>query len=243
MARTPTGTRRRILWLAVTVSIGIAGTTNRADASTIDLGHPSLTPFLTAQIEALPGDDRGVVFTALSTFTIASAGVVIDPLQPAAVYTLAVDIYSSGIGGGPQSQHGALLASASAAFSDAGLGFYDIPIAFTFQSGQIYDIAFRSVSPFTWGTSITYQMELYQYADGMPGGPYIVGPVSVRDGACHPSLNCGLYSNGAMSHVRLDAEVQTTPVAAPEPATLWLFGAGAVGLSRRYMGRRARGSR
>jgi PEP-CTERM motif len=216
------------LFLVVTAGICTAAAPARAEGSTIDLGHPSLAPFLGGQIETLPGDERSVIFTAVSGFSISSAAIAIDPLQPAPAYTLAVDIYASGIANGPQAPHGALQASASASFTDVGLGFYDIPIVFTFVAGQTYDVAFRSVAPFTWGNPFTYNMQFYAYENGTPGGPYTVGPVLVLDGACHPSTFCGRYGNFALPHVQLNVDAITAPAptTTPEPSTFLLLGAG-----------------
>jgi hypothetical protein len=198
-----------------------------AGAATIDLGHPTAVPFLSSNIGTL--DDRSVVIDALTNFSITSAGISFDPLAGGATQIF-VDIFQSNLNASfsnGSALHGALLATASVAVVDVGLGFYDVPVAFSFTAGTRYDIAFRANGLTGWGNPSLNNMEFYLYGFGAPAGPYSVGGLlNVVDGACHGTApgndDCSNYDNGVMPHVRFNA----TATAVPEPATLVLLGAG-----------------
>jgi hypothetical protein len=199
----------------VTAALCFLGlTAGLAQGAVIDLGHPSLSPFLADNIGNL---DRSTVFDADSTFAITSAGIRFDPLSSGAT-SIAVDIYASQLG--TSNDHGTLLATASVGITDAGLAFYDVPISFTFLAGSRYDVAFRSLGPSGWGFSIN-DMEFYGFS--FPNTPFSVGPLTVLDGASHPAGSGGGYDNTVMPHVRLDS---TDAPAVPEPSTLLLIGSG-----------------
>jgi hypothetical protein len=224
--------RFRYLFGACVLSgmFALAGAATAA-AAMIDLAHPTLATASTSNICGGLVCDRSVVFDVLTTFSITSADIAFDPLVggPTGVF---VDIYQSSLNaalsniGAP---HGALLATASASIVDAGLTFYDVPIAFTFLAGQRYDVAFRGNLATSWGGTQT-SMPFYAFNRGAPGGAYIDGPVRVVDGACHPIDVCSAYANTLMPHVRLET-VETTAV--PEPATLTLLATGVAIAGRR----------
>jgi hypothetical protein len=194
-------------------------------AVVVDLGHPTFPPFLASSIGT--DVDRSVVFDANSTFSITMAGIRFAPLAGGAT-SIAVDIYASNLvgPGSGGALHGALLATASIPIANVGLAFYDIPINFTFPSGNRFDLAFRSLNPGGWGFGVN-NMEFFNFDFFFGDAPYVAGPVTVIDGACHPVAPggsfCANYANFVMPHVRFD-----TGVAVPEPSTLLLLGAGLI---------------
>jgi PEP-CTERM motif len=221
----------RALVVVLTTALLSIGT--RTSAAPIDLAHPTLAATSFTGVCGQFNCDRSVVFDVLTTFSITSADIAFDPLAggPTGVF---VDIYQSSLNAtfsNLGASHGALLATASASIVDAGLTFYDVPIAFTFLAGQRYDVAFRGNLATSWGGPQT-SMPFYAFNRASPGGAYIDGPVRVVDGACHPIDVCSGYGNFLMPHVRLET-VEATAV--PEPATLTLLAAGLA-----IAGRRAR---
>jgi len=218
---------RRVVMIALGLAMLIYPSTVRAVP--VDLGHPVIVPFLATNVGT--DVDRSVVYDANSTFGISSAGIRFDPLAGGAT-SIAVDIYASnllGPGSGGAS-HGALLATASTAITDVGLAFYDIPINFTFLSGNRYDLAFRSLDTGGWGFGLN-NMEFYSFDFFNGNAAYAVGPVTVIDGDCHTlspgGSFCANYANSVMPHVRFDqGEVQVS-----EPSALLLFGSGLICLT------------
>ena len=219
---------RQLCGVYVLGAVSALAVTATASATTIDLGHPTLSTNSFTGICSAFACDRSVVFDVQTTFSITSAGIAFDPLigGPTGLF---VDIYQSGLNtalSNPGAPHGALLATSSMSIADLGLAFYDVPISFTFIAGRRYDVAFRgNLAGTNWGFGTQTSMPFYAYNLDKPGGPYTVGPVKVVDGACHPLDSCSAYANTLMPHVRLQT-ASATPV--PEPTTLALVGAGVV---------------
>jgi hypothetical protein len=209
-------------WIWATLALALTLVTDTASGATIDLGHPTFASELADNIGT--NVDRGAVFDALTTFTISSAGIFLEPLAGGAT-AIAVDIFVSNLApANGNALHGATLASGSATIVDAGAGFYDVPINFTFNAGSRYDLVFRSLDPGGWGFGAN-NIEFYDFDFFSGHATYGVGGlVSVLDGSCHPApdAGCGNYSNSVMPHTRFE----TVSTALPEPLTLTLLGTG-----------------
>jgi len=173
------------------------------------------------------GTSRGAYVTATADFNITSLGIAIS-LLPSATTTLVADVYSaSGLTRGP------LLARTTTNILATGTGsqFYDVPIVFSFSSGQQYDLVIdfpNYIFPGTPGKpagdpnidSIRY----YEFdASFNPQPPFnIAGLITVRDGE---ASGCG-QCNGLLPHLRLNVADQPTPEIVPEPATWGLISTG-----------------
>jgi len=137
------------------------------DLSISDLVPPAPAPYGALRpyvSNGLGNRDRNVVFDALATFTIQAAGVRIDPLFRGA-RAISAGIWEITPGGGYLNlgtRPAAPLLTATAAITDNGMGFYDVPISFTFQAGHRYSVGFNQVLPAPgWG--LNTNMEFYHY--------------------------------------------------------------------------------
>jgi hypothetical protein len=218
---------RTTLSLLAVLAVLALGTT-AAQAATVDLGHPTLTPGMYNNLALSDTQDRSIIFDAAASFSITSAGIKFDPLTQAPG-KLVVEIYAVNLTGGVGTR-GALLATSTTAstLTDIGLDFYDVPVSYTFLSGNRYDVAFN-ITPGGWGIG-DYDMELYSF--DYPDTPYTVdGLATVLDG----SGGATGYANFLMPHVRLE-----TGRAVPLPAAAWLgLGLlGVLGAARRIRRRR-----
>ena len=161
-------------------------------------GGPSsclaLTPPNPVEFGGTPAPDGGVVtprgafVTALNNFTITAVGVEGDLTVPS--LTLVANIYAaSGL------TRGTLLATASRTLTDAGVGFYDVPINFTFNAGTDYDISL-SFAPAADLLVRFFEFDPVNFASP----PFdIGGVVRVRDG----EADNGVSANFVLPHLRL----------------------------------------
>ena len=166
-----------------------------AVAALIDLGHPTLPAFVAT---GLGSGARGVVFDPLQSFSITSAGIVIDPLIEEAT-RIGLEIWD--ITGGDATSVGGrnlLRASNEADIIDTGQTFYDIPVNFTFVAGTRYELAFVSVMPSDWLAN-RWAMELYGFHFPTQSSYDIDGLVTVLDGG-----RAGDFGNTVMPHVRMN---------------------------------------
>lgn len=179
-----------------------------------DLGHPTFASFLASNV----GDgERGVLFDALSSFSITSAGIKIDPLAGGPT-GIALDIYShDGAGLGTL---GALLFTGSTAITDNGLDFYDITANFNFNAGSRYYLGFRDANV-PWGFD-RVNMEFYNFEASLHAS-YTVGDLRVLDGCAYSAGSC---PNSVMPHIRL-----ASASVVPEPASALLMMTGVAGLA------------
>ena len=184
-------------------------------AQTIDLAPPGYASRLSG---GAGNTDRNVVFQALQTFALTSAGIRVDPIVTASSpFTLTAWLYSMT---GVQTR-GPLLATASQFHAGTTLQFYDVPLLFPFPliSGQLYNIAFTVNGG--WGSG-RYNMEFYDFNYPFNSAVNIGTWVRVIDGGAGTAFN-----NSVMPHVRLNALEAT---AVPEPASVVLLATGLLGV-------------
>ena len=214
-----------LLFSALTLSVGGA---NQVFATTIlDLGTPTLPP-VPYQSNDLGNLDRSVVFDALTNFTVSSFGIKMDPFETVGATSLSVTIYSVTDAGNPSANNGtgnrgAQLATASAGITDVGWAFYDIPIAFSFTSGNRYDVAFDTPGGFGAAPNLKNWMEFTAFDPSLVDyAPFSVdGTVSVVDGGYG-----GDYRNHNFPHTRLTMDGGDDQTVIPEPSTYLSLGAG-----------------
>ncbi len=217
--------RRVQLALSAALILGLS----RPAAAQLDLAPvPTLPGFLSSGIG---WGDRGVVFDALTSFQIFSAGLRFDPNLTTA---LQVDIYTHA--GAPPGMIGPRVATALRAIVDNGLGFYDININYTFSAGSRYYLAFRDANE-DWGYGRNF-MEFFDFDAATSTSFGVGGVLQVLDG-CAYNLGTGC-ANTVMPHVRLGTtppqpepqfSITSAQTAVPEPSTYVLIGAGLAGIA------------
>ncbi len=177
-----------------------------ASAGVFDFNPPNETGSLGSD---LGSDDRGVQVLMLSTFTISSAQIMVDP-RLGQSFDLILTIYNSD----ESYNRGSMFATARANHDDSGIGLYGVNINALLRSGSYYEIAFDVVGG--WGHG-DFDMELFRFH--APGDdPFDVGPFRVRD---------GLFGANPVNTVMPYISVL------PAPGTLALAGLAAVFARRR----------
>jgi hypothetical protein len=150
----------------------------------MDLGHPTLTPFSSGGI----GAERSVAVDVNRPVTVTSLGVALQ-------MTLSTDLTVT-IREVTGTVRGSIVGSSTIAVTPGGPAFYEVPITFTFEAGQRYDIGFNV--PGSWGSS---QMEFYYFQNSglNPTVGYDIGPFKVLDGG---EWSGSGYSNSYLPHIR-----------------------------------------
>ncbi len=159
-------------------------------AASQDLGSYNLVPTLSNLIGA---DDRGAAFDMNATIPVSSVGI-LATIGSATTLTATIRSVSGTTIGG-------VLATASTAVSTGGPKYFDVPLNYTFQNGQRYDLAFNVTGG--WGSPSAHKLELYAFDNATlnPASGYIEGAFTVLDGR---GTNGGTpYQNTLMPHLRV----------------------------------------
>ena len=178
----------------------------------LDLGHSS-TPSITKYIGEY---DRTVTVDMNRTITVLSLGIM---FQIGETTDLIVTIRP--VSG---TTRGSILATESIAVSPGPLAFYEVPIDFTFLSGQRYDIAFNVTKG--WGNPSLHDVEFYYFNNPTlnPGLGYDAGAFKVLDGGAFP--DGGGYVNYVMPHIgaipspRPPLTIDIKPGSCPNPLSV-----------------------
>jgi hypothetical protein len=130
-----------------------------------------------------------------------------------------------------------ILAEASGMSGGTGLGWNDLPVNYTLQSGQYYVLHWRpSSSNNSWTSNLQYLND--------SNLPFTVGPILMIDGADGFDTGDLRFSNSLHPHLRIGGEVTAVPVLPPVPVptlgqwgliilALSVLGFGAVVIARR----------
>ena len=203
----------------LTVLFGMAAGTLAADV--IDMAPPAIPPRLTVGISQ--AGDLNIMFDVFQTFSITSAGFFFEPAGNEQFLGLRIYAVNSGPGLGVR---GPLLGSADVAVSDTGLGFYQVPISFTFDIGANpelrFDLAF--VSDESNGWQIASNIQYYPFSNannqtyefGNLNGELIRVLESGSD-----TTGDGGFGYGVLPHVEL---ITGSAAMVPEPGTDFLVG-------------------
>lgn len=164
--------------------------------------------------------DRNVGFSPVSSMTLSSASIYLDPLTHP-TFTLVASLYSLTSPGSART----LIASSSQNFSDIGAGFYGVNLAASLGAGSYYDIGFDVVGG--WNNN-EYSMGFWIF-----NGPPVLntaGTVMVLDGGYGSGTDAG-WSNTITPDVCLNntCEIGETSSSAPEPTSFVLAFTGLLG--------------
>jgi hypothetical protein len=183
-----------------------------------------LTPPTASFLGFGAGGTRGDIITMTGNFTLTSIGIDVE-INNGAQLTFNSYVYDDEGGTGviPLAVGPPVVIT-----GDGTEQFYDLPISFTLQAGQNYDIgiAFNSFN------DPNLQVHYY-FFDAGTNPPFSVGPVTVLDGE---ESHCG-PCNVLAPNLRLDGSGNQTT---PEPGTLVMLGSGVLALAgslrRRLLG-------
>ena len=161
------------------------------------------------------GGTRGDIVTMTGDFTLTSIGIQ-GEINLGAQLTFSAYVYTdvNGSGGVPLA-----LGPPQLITGDGTEQFFDLPISYTLQAGQSYDIGidFHSFN------DPNLQIHYYFFDSGQ-NPPFSVGPVTVLDGEESHCGPCNVFA----PNLRLMGSQQT---GVPEPGTLVMFGTGVLGLA------------
>jgi len=160
------------------------------------------------------GGTRGDIITMTGDFTLTSIGIQAE-INNGAQLTFSAYVYDDENGTGviPLALGTPMLLT-----GDGTEQFYDLPISFTLQSGQSYDIGidFHSFN------DPNLQIHYYFFDSGQ-NPPFSVGPVTVLDGEESHCGPCNVFAP--------NLRITSGQTGVPEPGTLVMFGTGVLGLA------------